>query len=59
MTPAQYLNQVKLIYKISNETTLGCLDISHILYGPNPNKSNKPKDTSFINAVEEIKKNKE
>jgi len=52
----QYPNQVKLIYKISKETTLGCLDISHILYGLNPEKSNKPKDIPFKNAVEEIKK---
>ena len=51
----QYPNQVKLIYKISNETTLGCLDISHILYGLNPDRTNKSKDPLYKNAVEDIR----
>ena len=51
----KYPKQVKLIYKISNKTTLACLDISHILYGPSPDKF-RPKDALFVNAVEEIKK---
>ena len=49
--------EINLIYKIINETTLSCLDLSHILYGPNPDKIDKEKiKESYKNAIEKIKK---
>jgi hypothetical protein len=56
----QYSEQVKLIDSIIDETTLGCLDISHIIYGPNPDKSyikkNKAQYENYVTAVDDILK---
>ncbi len=49
-------NHVKLIEKIINKTTLYCMDISHILYGPSPEKSPLKKKTSeYKNYINKIK----
>ena len=45
--------QINLIHKLIYETTLSCLDISHILFGPNPDKA-RPKD-SYKDSVLKIK----
>ena len=45
--------QINLIHKLIYETTLSCLDISHILLGPNPDKA-RPKD-SYKDSVLKIK----
>ena len=45
--------QVKLIDNIIKETTLRCLDISHILFGPNPEKSKQ--NQYYKNPVIRIK----
>ena len=49
--------QVNLIHKLINETTLSCLDISHILLGSNPDKSLH--NDFFKNNVLKIKTNLE
>ena len=38
------IDQIKLLQKILKETTLFCIDISHILFGPDPNKVLKLKE---------------
>ena len=48
----QFIEQVHLINKIVDESTLGCLDISHILLGPNPDKGSI--QGAYRKAVEEI-----
>jgi hypothetical protein len=46
-------NQVILIKKIIEETNLSCLDISHILYGPNPDKKViLPENESYRNYID-------
>ena len=48
--------QIKLLDKIIKETSLYCLDICHILYGPNPDKWKETQDNiNYKNSVEEIK----
>ena len=48
---------VKLINEIKNQTNLSCLDISHILYGIDPNKFEKnDKNKKYVNAVDKLKK---
>ena len=47
---------IKLLIKITKETTLSCLDISHILFGHNPDQMPKTKQKkNYINTVEELK----
>ena len=50
-------NHVNLIKEIINKTTLYCMDISHILYGPSPEKSPLKKKTSeykkYINKIKD------
>ena len=56
---------IKLLTKIANETTLSCLDISHIIYGLNPDKMEKVSKNEIYrknvetlkNTLEEEKKN--
>jgi hypothetical protein len=46
-------DQVILIKKIIEETNLSCLDISHILYGPNPEKKIiQPTNESYRNYID-------
>ena len=46
---------IKLLSKIINETTLNCLDISHILYGNNPEKLKKTKEKkNYMENVDEL-----
>ena len=46
-------NQVILIKKIIDETNLSCLDISHILYGPSPDKKViLPNNESYRNYID-------
>ena len=52
------IEQIKLIEKIVEETTLYCIDISHILYGNDPNRIlNSAEKTDFQNYVIEFKNN--
>ena len=52
--------QIKLLEKILKETSLYCLDICHILYGPNPDKWKGTQDNlEYKKSVEDIKKNLE
>jgi phosphoribosyl-ATP pyrophosphohydrolase len=37
---------------IEDNSTIGCLDLSHIFFGPYPDKSMKPKTTKYRNAIE-------
>ena len=39
---------------IQDNSTLSCLDISHIVYGPYPDRSKTPKSDTYINAVQDI-----
>ena len=49
-------NQIKLIKKLIEETSLYCLDICHILYGNNPEKWKETQDNAIYKKnVEEIK----
>ena len=48
-------NQINLIYKFINQNTLGCLDISHILLGPNPGKSNINVSDFYKKSVDNLK----
>ena len=46
-----------LLKNIINESTLSCLDISHVLYGPNPDEYNSiNKNQKYCEKVDEIKK---
>ena len=46
-----------LLKNFMKETTLSCLDISHILYGPNPdNKISISENLNYCKKMEEIKK---
>ena len=46
-------SQVILIKKIIDETNLSCLDISHILYGPSPDKKIvQPSNESYRNYID-------
>ena len=48
---------VKLLNEIKNQTNLSCLDLSHILYGIDPNKFEKnDKNKKYVNAVDKLKK---
>ena len=52
------IEQVKLLERIVEETTLYCIDISHILYGNDPNRIlNSAEKTDFQNYVIEFKNN--
>ena len=51
------IDQVKLIEKIINESTLFCIDLSHILYGNDPNKIlNSNERNKYQEYVLEFKK---
>ena len=47
---------INLIYKIVKETTLECLDISHILCGQNPDKEITNQDEQYKNGIENLVK---
>ena len=50
------LDQIILIKKIIEETNLSCLDISHILFGLNPEKKIKVKENEkYINSIDNFK----
>ena len=50
------IDQIKLLQKIIDETTLYCIDISHILYGNDPNRIlNSDNKTDFQKYVMEFK----
>ena len=52
------IDQVKLIEKIIDESTLFCIDLSHILYGNDPNKIlNSNERNKYQEYVIEFKKN--
>ena len=49
-------NHIKLINKIFEKTSLYCLDISHILYGPSPEKRKITNDNAkYRKAVDDLK----
>ena len=49
--------QIKLIIKLIKETSLNCLEISHILYGANPDRRRLQNDNlNYRKSVEELKK---
>ena len=49
-------HHIELLTKIIKETTLNCLDISHFLYGPSPDKMPKTeRNKNYITKVEELK----
>ena len=49
-------NHIKLLISIIKQTTLSCLDISHILYGINPEKMKKIKENEeYTKIVESLK----
>ena len=39
---------------VQDNSTLSCLDISHIVYGPYPDRSKTPKSDTFKNAVQSV-----
>ena len=48
---------IKLLNEIKNITNLTCLDLSHILYGIDPNKFEKnDENKKYVNAVDKLKK---
>ena len=48
---------IKLLNEIKNKTNLTCLDLSHILYGIDPNKFEKnDENKQYVNAVDKLKK---
>ena len=48
-------NDIILFKKLINETTLKCLDISHILYGVDPTKNKIIAGNKYINAINDLK----
>ena len=46
---------INLIYKLINQNTLGCLDISHILFGSNPMKTNSNIPDFYKKSVDNLK----
>ena len=46
---------VEIIKKLINQTSLNCLDISHILYGPNPDKNILDYNNKYYKSVEILK----
>ena len=45
---------IKLLTKIIKETSLECLDISHILYGPHPDKGIHQQPEQYINSINKL-----
>ena len=39
---------------VQDNSTLSCLDISHIVYGPYPDRSKTPKSDTYRNAVQDV-----
>lgn len=51
------IKEIELLQKIVEETTVYCLDLSHILYGMDPNRIiNSKEKTEYQNCVLEFKK---
>ena len=53
------VEHIELIKKIINQTTLNCIDISHILFGPNPNKNKLDNNCRYKRKIEQLKDNLE
>ena len=47
------LNHINLIKElVQDNSTVGCLDLSHIFFGPYPDRNSKPKTQIYRNAIE-------
>ena len=53
------VEHIELIEKIINQTTSNCIDISHILFGSNPNKNKLDNNCRYKRKIEQLKDNLE